>query len=1548
MFGNASYVDRPDPDLPVCLEQTVLVWIPLGFLWICAPWQLPPLFWSRQRGARYSKLYLVKQILAVLLFLTSVAGLVITVMEDFGSYMDPTPDKLNPVVLYANPSIYAATWLMVMLVHESRRRADDKNSPYLFIFWLLTVLCGVFMLQTLIRLTIEQGSVPDLPRFSLYCISYGLECVSFILSCNSDVSSEEKAAAEKNPQVSASFLSQITFNWFNRMMVKGYQKPLETKDLWELNEVDKTQNIHAELEQHMVRGLREAQRKMDGERKRAGHKENGFSRAASQDILIMEENNRRGKKPKPKTEESSARAAEGWLVLAIMKTYRHILVKTAVFKLCHDLLLFASPQLLKLMVSFTEDPSIYTWMGYLYAVLLLVTAIIQSLLLQQYFHCCFVLGMRVRTAITTAVYKKALIVSNAARKEFAAGEIVNLMAVDAQRFNDVTNFIHLMWSAPLQIVIGITFLWQELGPSVLAGMGVMVLLIPINAVLASKSKTLQVLNMKHKDQRMKLMNDILNGIKVMKFYAWESSFEEQVLAIRENELKVMKKSSYLLAVANFLFTCTPFMVSLTSFAVYLAVDPNNVLDAGKAFTSISLFNILRFPLAMLPMLISSMVQADISRKRLEKFLGGEDLDMSAIRQDPSCESAVSFSDASFSWEKNEEPTIKNITLDIKSGSLVAVVGQVGCGKSSLMSALLGEMENIKGFINVKGSFAYVPQQAWIQNDTVQNNILFGLKLEESRYQKILEACALLPDLELLPAGDQTEIGEKGINLSGGQKQRVSLARAVYSTADIFILDDPLSAVDARVGKHIFDQVIGPSGLLNHKTRILVTHGVTFLPQTDEIVVLVDGGVSEVGAYATLKANQGAFADFLHTYGDERSRQEDEATVNVVMEEDLAQGDDPEPQVDEHPGDAVTMALKRENSERARRRKGSRSSMRVSLKKDTRNKDLGSEKKGRAEMVTGQRLIEKETVETGKVKFSVYWKYLRAIGWLYSMLIMLLYFAQNVAAIGQNLWLSDWTNDATRYANTTYPASARDQRIVIFGALGLAQGVFVLLGVILITGGTIAASRDLYSHMLRNIMHVPMMFFDTTPTGRIVNRFAKDIYTIDETIPMSLRSWLSIVFGVIGTLFVICLATPYFTIVIVPLAALYYFVQRFYIITSRQLRRLDSVSRSPIYSHFGETVTGLSVIRAYGHQARFLDHNEEIVDENQKCVFPWIVANRWLAIRLEFVGNLVVFFTVLFAVIARGRLDSGLVGLSISYALNVTQALNWLVRMTSELETNIVSVERVSEYTKLDNEAAWVTDHRPREDWPDKGEIEFVDYKVRYRPELDLVLHGLSCEIRSKEKIGIVGRTGAGKSSLTNCLFRIIESAGGQLLIDGLDIATIGLHDLRQRLTIIPQDPVLFSGTLRLNLDPLNRHSDEEVWRSLELAHLKHYTTTLPNKLQHKVSEGGENLSVGQRQLLCLARALLRKSKILILDEATAAVDLETDNLIQSTIRTEFTDCTVLIIAHRLHTIMDSTRVMVLDAGRLIEFDTPSALLQRQGHFYRMARDAGISAVTTVL
>uniref|UniRef100_A0A4W6CQC3 ATP-binding cassette, sub-family C (CFTR/MRP), member 2 n=1 Tax=Lates calcarifer TaxID=8187 RepID=A0A4W6CQC3_LATCA len=1519
---NASYLDREDPDFPVCLEQTVLVWIPLGFLWLCAPWHLLSLCRRTQGKFKVTLLvsltclYLSPQLVVSLLFLTAIAGLAVTLGEDYGPNKDPSSTTKHPGVYYANPVLYAVTWILVLLCQEGvRRRERAVDSSTLFLFWSVLVLCDIFPFQTLLREALRQGEISNVPRFCLFYISFGLELIALLLSAVADIPPE-------NPEAGAAFLSRITFNWLNSMVTKGYKRPLVQEDMWDLNEAESTAYINQHFQHFMQSELGAARVRFQAQlKKKPGDKaqeeafqnglSNGLGKGISQDVLMMvrKEEEKKKKKDKKKEEENYPNS---WLITTIYKTFKWILIESALFKLLQDLLAFASPQLLKLMVSFIQDKSRYAWEGYLYAVLLLAVALLQSLFLQQYFQRCFVLGMKVRTAIMAAVYKKALVVSNDTRKESTVGETVNLMSADAQRFNEVTNFIHLLWSCPLQIILAIVFLWLELGPSVLAGLAVMVLMVPINGLLATKARNIQVKIMKFKDKRLKIMNEVLNGIKILKLYAWEPSFQAQVESIRGQELNVMKNFAYLSSVSTFIFTCAPALVSLATFAVFVGVSSENVLTAEKAFTSISLFNILRFPLAMLPMLIAAIVQTTVSKRRLEKFLGGEDLDSGIVQHDSS------FS--TFIIRIHSCSSAQCVSLDIKPGRLVAVVGAVGSGKSSLMSALLGEMHSTKGFINIQGSLAFVPQQAWIQNATLRDNILFGSPHEERRFQEVIQACALGPDLELLAGGDLTEIGEKGINLSGGQKQRVSLARAAYSQADIYLLDDPLSAVDSHVGKHLFDKVIGPSGLLKDKTRILVTHGVSFLPFVDEIVVLQDGVVTEIGSYNSLRASRGAFSEFLDTYAKEQSNQ--------------TQSESEDTQPDSPLEDTVSVTLKRENSIR-------RSHKSLLLQKSLKNSSIRKPENA-DESKKGQRLIEKETMETGQVKFSVFLQYLRAMGWGYAVTVFLLYFTQNVAFIGQNLWLSDWTNDAVEYYNRTYPSWKRDTRVGVFGALGVVQGLFVFLGTLSLANASVAASRILHSRLLNNILRVPMLFFDTTPIGRVVNRFAKDIFTVDEAIPQSFRSWVLCLLGVLGTLFVICLATPFFTIVIVPLALVYYFVQRFYVATSRQLRRLDSVSRSPIYSHFSETVSGLSVIRAYGHQERFLKHNEITIDENLKSVYPWIVSNRWLAIRLEFLGNLVVFFAALFAVISRDSLDSGLVGLSISYALNVTQTLNWLVRMTSELETNIVAVERVSEYSEIENEAQWVNNTRPPEKWPEEGRLQFKNYKVRYRPGLDLVLHGITCDIGSTEKIGIVGRTGAGKSSLTNCLFRIIEAAEGHILIDDIDISTIGLHDLRNRLTIIPQDPVLFSGTLRMNLDPFDKFSDEDIWRVLELSHLKDYVAGLQEGLQHEVAEGGENLSVGQRQLLCLARALLRKSRILILDEATAAVDLETDNLIQNTIRKEFSHCTVLTIAHRLHSIMDSSRVMVLDAGKIVEIDSPSNLLKKQGHFYAMAKDAGIT------
>lgn len=504
------------------------------------------------------------------------------------------------------------------------------------------------------------------------------------------------------------------------------------------------------------------------------------------------------------------------------------------------------------------------------------------------------------------------------------------------------------------------------------------------------------------------------------------------------------------------------------------------------------------------------------------------------------------------------------------------------------------------------------------------------------------------------------------------------------------------------------------------------------------------------------------------------------------------------------------------------------------------------------------------------------------------------------------------------------------------------GIALLSAAVVFAIGALRSARNLHNGLLHNTVRLPMSFFDTTPLGRIMNRFSKDTDVVDTLLPQVMRNWIWMFFSVVAIFIVISISTPIFMSVALPVIVLYYFVQKFYVATSRQLKRLESTTRSPIYSHFSESISGQSTIRAYDEKKRFTVESETKVDNNQAISYMSIVANRWLGVRLEIVGSVVVLSASLFAVLARETIEPSMVGLSITYALQISSLMSFFVRMTTEVETNIVAVERVEEYSDRPQEAAWKT-VKVNPEWPQEGIVEFINFQVRYREGLDLVLRGINFTAKSQEKVGIVGRTGAGKSSLTLALFRIIESAGGKIVIDGIDISEIGLHSLRSRLTIIPQDPVLFSGSLRMNIDPFNSYPDDAIWRSLEQSHLKSYVKGLPDGLEFKVTEGGENLSVGQRQLVCLARALLRKTKVLILDEATAAIDIETDELIQKTIRTEFDDCTILTIAHRLNTIMDSDRIIVLDQGMIAEFDTPHNLMSNTNSiFYGMAKNAGLT------
>ncbi|XP_076459189.1 multidrug resistance-associated protein 1-like [Babylonia areolata] len=1528
-----------DPDFTPCFQKTMLMWMPVAFLLLLAPYKLYSLWQLQDRLISLNWLNVTKMVLSVLVAVVMGVMCVLAVVEHVRHGSEPPVNFISPLVMILAMGL--VLWVMFL-----ERYKGIRTSGYLLIFWLLLLLSSIVILRSKIKRYMVQGQITQ----GLDAIFFFLlVAASFVLSTLVDRKPQfEQVQQELNPcpEGSASFLSRITFWWFTSMVVRGYKQALVREDLWSLNPEDTSAAVKERYEKYWQAQLSPKKSEhgyaewaaLNGMQPEATYKDG----AVSTEVRVVDGSER--KKPS--------------LLKTLVRTFAPFFFVAMAFKVLHDVLMFVSPMLLKRLILFTKNQDEYTWRGYLYASLMFLVAFLQSLVLHQYFHGCLVLGMRLRSVIISAVYCKTLRLSNSAKKTSTVGEIVNLMSVDAQRFMDLMTYFHTIWSGPLQIILSLYFLWQTLGPSVLAGVGVMILLIPINALIAYKQRQLQVKQMVLKDSRIKLMNEVLNGIKVLKLYAWEKSFEEKVLGIRDGELEVLKRAAYLMACGSFLWTCAPFIVSLTTFAVYTLSDKDNVLDAEKAFVSLSLFNIMRFPLSMLPNVITNIVQASVSLKRLQKFLDNDELDSEAVQHNPPSKLSVKVDNGTFTWDREAANTISNINLEVEEGSLVAVVGVVGAGKSSLLSALLGEMDKVAGSVSIKGSIAYVAQQAWIQNATLRDNVLFHKDYHQQTYDSVISSCALQQDLDMLPAGDQTEIGEKGINLSGGQKQRVSLARATYQDADVYLLDDPLSAVDSHVGKHIFDHVIGPEGMLKDKTRILVTHGIGFLSKVDKIVVLKEGQVSEVGSFTQLMDHNGAFAEFLRNYlTDEIDLGE---SGDPADQEVLSLRDDIISQLGSSERTGAGASLLQSQISRLSERVQSEPEVRGSqLSLTSSHKDLAKKaekspekspekahqeegKNMEKEPKEKDKLIQAESVETGQVKFSVFLTYLKAVGPLLSCVIVTFYVLYNAVSIYSNIWLSDWSDDS-RSPNATHDSAQRDMRLGVYGALGVLQGLFVFAAALVQTVGSLKASHMLHTAFLSNILRCPMHFFDVTPLGRIINRFSKDIDLIDNVLPMNVRMFLLCFLHVLGTVVIISMGTPVFLAVILPLMIVYYFVQRFYVATSRQLKRLESTSRSPIFSHFGETITGATTIRAFHQQDHFISQSEGKVDENQVSYFPSIVSNRWLAIRLEFVGNCIIFFASLFAVIGREDLSPGIVGLSVSYAMNVTQTLNWMVRMTCELETNIVAVERVKEYTETTAEADWqIPDKKPAATWPDQGIIQFNNYQTRYREGLDLVLRGIDCSIKSGEKVGIVGRTGAGKSSLTLALFRIIEAAGGEISVDGVSIGTIGLHDLRSKLTIIPQDPVVFSGSLRMNLDPFDKHSDEELWTALEHAHLKAFVQAQSAGLQHECTEGGENLSVGQRQLLCLARALLRKTKILILDEATAAVDLETDDLIQATIRREFEDCTVLTIAHRLNTIMDYTRILVLDAGEIAEFDSPQELLQNPDSiFYDMAKSAGL-------
>ncbi|KAL5047594.1 hypothetical protein BDW71DRAFT_179567 [Aspergillus fruticulosus] len=1334
------------------------------------------------------------------------------------------------------------------------RRSRYPNGVVLF-YWLFFIIAYAVKLRSHVaRKTYEDR----LPFFVCLNVSLGLAILEFILEYlvpKKQSAYDALGDEDECPYEYADVFSVLTFSWMTPMMKFGYKNFLTQDDLWNLRRRDTTRATGAALEENWEYELQ---------------------------------------KDKPS------------LWTALFKSYGGPYVRGAIIKCGSDVLAFVQPQLLRILIDFinsyrTNEPQPVI-RGVAISLAMFVISVSQTSFLHQYFQRAFDTGMRVKSGLTAMIYAKSLRLSSEGRASKTTGDIVNHMAVDQQRLSDLTQFGTQLWSAPFQITLCMISLYQLVGVSMFAGIGVMILMIPLNGVIARMMKKLQLVQMKNKDARSRLMTEILNNIKSIKLYAWNTAFMNKLSHIRNDlELNTLRKIGATQSIANFTWQSTPFLVSCSTFTVFVLTE-DRPLTTSVVFPALTLFNLLTFPLSILPMVITSVIEASVAVRRLTDYFTAEELQTDAVKnEDPVThlgDESVRIREASFSWNRYKDETVlEKIDLSCRKGELNCIVGRVGSGKSSLLQALLGDLWKTEGEVIVRGRIAYVAQAAWIMNASVRENIVFGHRWDPQFYELTVEACALLDDFKNLPDGDQTEVGERGISLSGGQKARLTLARAVYARADIYLLDDVLSAVDQHVGRHLINRVLGRNGILNSKTRILATNAIPVLKEADFIGLLRDKTLIEKGTYEQLMAMKGEVASLVRSGAESGGLASPESSETTTVIEgpdsDFSDTDEAEQQIGSlapikaaGPRRASTVTLRRAST--------------VSWQGPRRK--LGDEE------------------NQGKVKWSVYGEY-----------------AKNSNLIAVAFYLVTLIGAQTAQMSETQSASNAGKFIGIYLALGLGSSFLVILQNLVL---------KLHERMAFSIFRSPMRFFETTPSGRVLNRFSSDIYRIDEVLARTFNMLFGNSAKAIFTLLVIVNSTPPFLIVIIPLGYIYFSYQKYYLRTSRELKRLDSVTRSPIFAHFQESLGGISTIRAYRQEERFSLENEWRMDANLRAYFPSISANRWLAVRLEFIGSVIILVSALLSVVSvatGSKPSAGMVGLAMSYALQITQSLNWIVRQTVEVETNIVSVERVLEYASLPSEAPEVIfKNRPPTGWPAQGAVSFHNYSTRYREGLDLVLKNVNLDIKPHEKIGVVGRTGAGKSSLTLALFRIIEPTNGGISIDNLDISTIGLRDLRGRLAIIPQDPAMFEGTVRDNLDPRHVHDDTELWSVLEHARLKEHVSQMEGQLDAHVQEGGSNLSQGQRQLISLARALLTPSNILVLDEATAAVDVETDALLQRTLRSNiFQDRTIITIAHRINTIIDSDRIVVLDKGRVAEFDSPAALIKQRGKFYDLAKEAGL-------
>ncbi|CAH0406117.1 unnamed protein product [Chilo suppressalis] len=1154
------------------------------------------------------------------------------------------------------------------------------------------------------------------------------------------------------------------------------------------------------------------------------------------------------------------------------------------------------------------------------------------------------IGMKMRVGTCSLIYRKALKVNLQAMSESSAGLVMNLMANDVNRFDTGPLFAHYLWIGPLETMIMTAYLFREMGTPAVYGALIIIAVVPFQIFLGTRTAYYRMRTALRSDERVRLMKEIVMGIEVIKMYTWEQPFRKIIDKVRRSEIYNIKMTSYIRGVImSFVMFTSRFGIFIT---VLFYVTYVSRISVENVFFLTCYYNIMKQTMTLyFPQAVGQIAELIVAVQRIRDYLLSEECRLPPrillepkrinsrpkkrviilenplqlpVRRDvpttskenddkkkdaPKKDISIKFDKACSRWIKSlGKNDAENINLEIQSGSLTTVIGAVGAGKSTLLHMVLGELPCTSGSIETRGSVSYAGQDPWLFVGSVRQNILFGLPFKRSRYMEVCKVCALERDISLFPHGDKTVVGERGVSLSGGQRARVNLARAVYKEADIYLLDDPLSAVDTQVAKHIFENCI--KRYLADKTVVLVTHQLQFIKSVDQIVVMDKGRIIAEGGFKEL--NQKKLKIFQLMASNLREIHEDEAphSLHSVSVAQLS-----------------AMSMQRRH---------------LSLVFKTSYLD---------------QLPEAEMQTEGRVRGSVYRDYfMEASTCPYVSLVCLMFLLAQFCASACDYWISKWSHAEDRLTGDTTMDNIlwkeqglhRDGFVLVFGVITIATIIIALLRAFSFFSLCMRSSIKLHDKMIEYVSGSPMSFFHANPSGRILNRFSKDMGAVDELLPQAMIDCFQIILNLIGVIGVILMTD--ITLLIPTAAALiiFYILRVIYIRTTGAVKRLEGITRSPVFGHLNASVLGLVTIRSFGAELLLAEEFDRHQDLHSAAWYLFITCSRAFGFFLDVICLLFI-ICVTFSCLMKIDMEASQVGLAITQSISLTGIFQWGMRQSAEMENQMTSVERVMEYTKLPQEPALRSEQhkKPPHNWPEEGAINFDNISLKYTPDGNYVLHKLQINIRPQEKIGIVGRTGAGKSSIIQALFRLAYLEGS-IFIDGVDIMSIGLHDLREKISIIPQEPVLFSGTMRKNLDPFDEYPDEVLLRALENVELQTGEENA-GPLYKLVSESGSNFSVGERQLVCLARAIVHNNRVLVLDEATANVDAETDALIQTAIRTHFSACTVLTIAHRLNTVIDSDKILVLDAGRLMEFDHPHILLQnKKSNFYKMVSETGPS------